>query len=94
MANIRYQKPKLTANIDTLFNLYTDFPILNAKIISYAFGVSINTALRAIRQCINDAKEQEAYYPLNTNEVATTTFFKFYGWDINHIETAYKMKNS
>jgi len=93
MANIRHQKPRLEAEITTLFQLYTTHAVINAKILKEAFGISSNTALRAIRLCINDAKEKGTYYPSNPNEISTINFFNFYGWDISHIESAYKMKH-
>lgn len=91
MANVRHQRPKLKADVDKLFRLYTQNAIVDTKTLKTVFGVSPNTALRAIRLCINDAKEKGIVFYTDANEIPTNYFFNFYGWDISQIETAYNM---
>lgn len=91
MANVRHQKPKLKADIPTLFRLYTENAVIDAKNLREAFGISPNTALRAIRLCDDAAKEQGVVFYTNHNEIPTDFFFKFYGWDISQINYAFKI---
>ena len=91
MANVRHQKPKLKGDVSTLFNLYTQNAVIDTKALKTAFGISPNTALRAIRLCKREAQKKGVVFYTQDNEVPTNHFFSFYGWDIEQIAQAYKM---